>query len=55
MKWAIDRAREPSTMAGAAALAVALGANPEIINPIAQAVVAVAGLLAVLLKEGAAK
>lgn len=47
----LARLREPSTMAGLAALGVVLGMPPDTVNVVVQAVAAVAGVLAVFLPE----
>lgn len=48
----LARLREPSTMAGIAALALLAGVPPGVPEAAMQGVAAVAGLLAVLLPEG---
>lgn len=47
----LARLREPSTLAGLGVLAVLLGAKPEHIDPITQAVGATAGAVAVFLPD----
>lgn len=54
MKWVLDRLREPSTYAGLAGLALALGINDATWAAISTAVAGVAGLIAVLLHDKAA-
>ena len=60
MKNILNRIKEPSTWAGLASLAMLLGANPEtttqVVNAggsVAQAVGAVAGVLAIFMREKA--
>ncbi len=48
----LNRLREPSTMAGLAALATLFGAPTDTVSAVTQAVVGVAGALAVILPEG---
>ncbi len=50
-KYILDRLREPSTWAGIAALGAVFGIEAVIINSVAQAVMGVAGVAAILLKE----
>lgn len=47
----VTRLKEPSSMAGIAALAVVLGMPTDVVNAAVQVVVGVAGLLAVVLPE----
>lgn len=49
--WFLDRLKEPSSWAGLSALALAVGLSPEQGAAIAQAGAAIAGLVAVFLKE----
>lgn len=49
--YVIQRLREPSTWAGIAAAAVAVGANPDKVNVMAQAVAGILSALAVFLPE----
>ena len=51
ISWIIARAKEPSTWAGLAAIAISIGLSQEQWSAIAAVGVALAGLLAVLLKE----
>ncbi len=48
----VDRLREPSTWAGIAALAAMFGVNIEVANAVVQAIVGIAGIAAIVLKEG---
>lgn len=51
MKTLIARLKEPSTYAGLAGLAAAIGLSTELYQAISGALVGVFGLLAVVLKE----
>ena len=51
--WLLTRLKEPSTYAGFAGLALALGISGELYNAVAAAIAGVAGLVAVLLVEKA--
>lgn len=53
MRYFLNRLREPSTLAGLAALATLAGVPAESVGLGAQAVGGVLGLLAVLVPEGA--
>lgn len=53
MSFILARLKEPSTYAGFAGLAVALGVSAPLYTAITTAVAAVAGLLAILLGETA--
>lgn len=53
MKWVLERLREPSTYAGLAGLALALGINDSTWAAISTAVAGAAGLVAVLLHDKA--
>lgn len=46
------RLREPSSLAGLGLLGVLFGLKPEVLDPVIQAVAAVAGVVAVLVPEG---
>lgn len=46
------RLREPSSIAGLGLLGVLFGLKPEVVDPVIQAVAAVAGVVAVLVPEG---
>lgn len=48
MKYFIDRAKEKSTWAGVAALAILFGVPPELAHVATEAMVAVAGVAAVV-------
>jgi hypothetical protein len=52
MSWIIDRLKEPSTYAGFAGLAAALGVSGAIYNAAAAALAGIFGLVAVLKSEG---
>ncbi|WP_423197140.1 hypothetical protein DFLDMN_000716 [Cupriavidus sp. H19C3] len=47
----LQRLREPSTWAGFAGMAIALGANPDKVNVVAQVVGAVVSAVAVFMPE----
>ncbi|WP_284454406.1 hypothetical protein [Cupriavidus campinensis] len=47
----LQRMREPSTWAGFAGIAIAMGANPDKVNVTAQAVAGVLAAIAVFLPE----
>lgn len=51
MSGIVQRLREPSTWAGIGAIVVALGLPGDIVNAAIQALIGVAGLVAVLLPE----
>ncbi|MFP6706900.1 MAG: hypothetical protein VCE75_12890 [Alphaproteobacteria bacterium] len=53
--WALDRAKEPSTWAGLAGLAVVFGVTTEQWSMIGNAVVAVAAAIAMFVSEANAK
>jgi hypothetical protein len=53
MDWILDRLDEPSTYAGFASLAGALGISGAVYNAAAAVAVAVFGLIAVLKKQAA--
>lgn len=48
----VKRFKEPSTWAGLSAIALAFGINPEHVNAVSQAGIAVFGALAVFIGEG---
>lgn len=52
--WILDRLKEPSTWAGLSALALAIGLNEAEWSAIGSAGAAIAGAVAVVLKERAA-
>lgn len=52
MNSLIERFKEPSSFAGLAGLALALGVNLPVYNAVTTVVAAVLGLVAVLKKEG---
>lgn len=51
MDWIISRLQEPSTFAGFAGLAAAVGISQPLYSAASAVIVAVAGLAAVLLRE----
>lgn len=53
VKYALDRLREPSTYAGLAGLAAAIGIAAPLYEAVAAVVMALAGLAAVLLGDKA--
>lgn len=54
MKYVIERIKEPSTWAGISVLAASFGINiaPELWTPTVQALTGIAGVAAVLMREG---
>lgn len=54
LTWFIDRLKEPSTWAGLSAVAIALGLSETEWTAIGQAAAAIAGAVAVVLKERSA-
>ena len=54
MKYFTDRLREPSTLAGLAAIAVSLGVDATAANGYVQVVSAILGLLAMVIPEKSA-
>lgn len=53
MEWIISRLREPSTYAGFAGLAAAIGISEPLYAAVSAVAVAVAGLVAVIISEKA--
>jgi hypothetical protein len=51
LQFFLNRLREPSTMAGIAALAYIFGADPEKIQSVTGAVTAIAGAAAIFMPE----
>ncbi len=54
MQWILDRLKEPSTYAGFATLAAAVGISAPLYAAVSAAVMGIAGLIAVILAEKAA-
>ena len=54
MKTILQKLREPSTWAGIGMIAAVAGIKPDVMNAIAQAGIAIAGLVAIYLPEGQA-
>lgn len=52
MDWLIERLKEPSTFAGFAGLALAVGVSMPLYTAVSTAVAGVFGVLAVLKREG---
>jgi len=55
VRFILSRMKEPSTYAGFAGIALALGMSGELYNAAAGAIAGIAGLISVLLGEGEQK
>lgn len=55
MKFILDRLREPTTWAGVSALGLVFGLPPGLIDAVAQVVMGVGGVAAIVMREKAGK